>query len=169
MTPTPPVELPGVSPWWRAATYTLLVILAIGTASFLSVFEQLKAQVWHVQGQLKTQSKTQHIAVLQDAQNAPAMLVTQDSQDPSLQLQRLNAVKEGREDRMHVWALRPGVPPQALGAITSKAATMRLEPAAESMGGVVSLAISVEDKGAVEVKTPRLPFLFQGAWIQKAI
>lgn len=183
--PQPPVR---VSSWWRAATYALLIVLATAITTTLSMFEQFKAQISHLQTQLKTTPQIRFVAVLLDDKAAPAMLVTQDPQEGALQLQRLNAVKEGREDSMQLWALVPGQPPQSLGVITSKAATMRLPAKADALDGATTLAISVEDKGGVDVKGsvyadggvdaaakaapgrgPRLPYLFQGALVRKAL
>ena len=116
------------------------------------------------------------------------MLMTFDPQDGALQLQRLNAVKEGREDSMQLWAVIPGQPPQSLGVITSKAGTMRLPAKPDVLDSATSLAISVEDRGGAKVKGsvyadggvdtapetdavrgPRLPYLFQGALVRKAL
>ena len=183
--PQPPAR---VSTWWRAATYALLIALAIVVATTLSMFEQFKAQISHLQTQLKTTPQIRFVAVLLDDKAAPAMLVTQDPQEGALQLQRLNPVKEGREDSMQLWALAPGQPPQSLGVITSKAATMRLPAKANALDTASALAISVEDKGGVDVtgsvyadggveaaakaspaRGPRLPYLFQGALVRKAL
>lgn len=183
--PAPPTR---VSTWWRAATYALLVVLAIAVTTTVSMFEQFKSQISHLQTQLKTIPQTRFVAVLLDDKAAPAMLVTFDPQDGALQLQRLNAVKEGREDSMQLWAVAPGQPPQSLGVITSKAGTLRLPARADALNGATALAISVEERGGVDVKGsvyadggvdtapkanavrgPRLPYLFQGALVQKAL
>ena len=186
--PNAPQPRTRVSPWWRAATYALLIVLATAITTTLSMFEQFKAQISHLQTQLKTTPQIRFVAVLLDDKAAPAMLVTQDPQEGALQLQRLNTVKEGREDSMQLWALVPGQPPRSLGVITSKAATMRLPAKADALDGANTLAISVEDKGGVDVKGsvyadggvdaaakalpargPRLPYLFQGALVRKAL
>ncbi len=172
--PTPESPAPvsrSVSPMWRAATYALLVVLATLLASSFSLMAQFKAQVQHLQEQVTRTAHIRYVAVLLDDQAQPAMLVTLDPQDAALQLQRLNAIKEGREDSMQLWALRPGATaPVSLGVVQSKAATLRLPAAAEVLDGVTQLAISVEEKGGVEAsKGPRLPYLFRGALVQKAL
>lgn len=175
MTPqTSPLSTPidrRVSPLWRAATYALLVVLATLIASSFSLMAQFKAQVQHLQDQVTRTAHIRYLAVLLDDTAQPAMLVTLDPQDGALQLQRLNAVKEGREDSMQLWALRAGATtPVSLGVVQSKAATLRLPAAADVLNGVTQLAISVEEKGGVEAnKGPRLPYLFQGALVQKAL
>ncbi len=176
MTPDPTIAPPTrVSAWWRAATYVLLIVLALAVTTTMSMFEQFKAQISHLQTQLAKTPHIRYVSVLLDDRQTPAMLVTQDPQEGALQLQRLNAVKEGREDSMQLWALVPDKPPQSLGVITSKAATSRLSAAPDALAGATALAMSVEDKGGAEAvpkpraAAPRLPYLFQGALVTKAL
>lgn len=159
-----------VSPWWRALAIFLLLVLMLAWAASASMHEQLKAQIGHLQAKVATLPQIRHIAVLLDAQGAPAMLVTMDPQTRALQLQRLNEVKEGREDSMQLWALKDGQPPRSLGVIESKFKTLQLPAQEAALAGVAELAISVEDKGGVpEAQGPRLPWLFKGALVLKAI
>ena len=147
-----------------------MVVLATGIAATSSLFAQFQAQIVHLQKQLTQTAQIAHLAVLLDDKAAPAMLVTFAPQEGALQLQRLNAVKEGREDSMQLWALRAGAAPQSLGVITSKAATLRLPAAATALQGIDRLAISVEDRGGVDTaRGPRLPYLFEGALVHKAL
>lgn len=160
----------GVSPWWRAGTISLAVLLAIGLAVTLSMYEVFKAQIAHLQAKLQTLPQIQYVAVLTDSQAAPAMLITLDPQEKALQIQRLNAVTEGREDTMQLWALDANGKPESLGVLESKGKTLRLATSAKLLQGVTQLAISVEDKGGVpNSQGPRLPFLFRGPLVQKAL
>lgn len=164
------VEGKGVSAWWRAATIACLVLLSVAAATGSSMFEQFKAQVQHLQVQLKDTAQVKYIAVLTDASQAPAMLVTMNLQDNALQLQRLNAVTEGREDTMQLWALSDGDPARSLGVLESKGKTLRLPATERDFASATSLAISVEDKGGVtQTQGPRLPYLFKGSVVQKAL
>ena len=98
------------------------------------------------------------------------MLATFDPQTATLQLQRLNTVREGREDSMQLWALRPGQPPQSLGVLTPAQQTPQLSIQADALAGARELAISVENKGGVPpAQGPRLPWLFKGTLIVKAL
>ncbi len=172
MPPLPSTTVPraGVSPWWRAGAITLAVLLATLIAGAASMFEQFKAQIAHQQQQLAQQPHIRTLAVLLDAAQAPALLVTHDPASGVLQLQRLNAVKEGREDSMQLWALRQGQAAQSLGVLASKAGTLTLPASADTLQGVAQLAISVEDKGGVPgERGPRLPYLFQGGVVHKAM
>jgi anti-sigma-K factor RskA len=160
----------GVSGWWRAATIACLVLLSVAVTTGFSMFEQFKAQVQHLQGQLKDTAQIKYIAILVDADQAPAVLVTMALQDNALQLQRLNSVTEGREDTMQLWALSDGDPARSLGVLESKGKTLRLTATERDLASATRLAISVENNGGVtQAKGPRLPYLFTGAVVQKAL
>lgn len=160
----------GVSPWWRILAITAGLALLIGGAASVSMYEQFRLQFQHVQKQLTEQPQVRFVAVLQDMQQKPALLVTFDPNTSELQLQRLNEVQEGREDTMQLWALREGQPPQSLGVLTPKLKTLQLPVDAQVLEGATQLAISVEDRGGVpQEKGPRLPYLFSGWWVQKAL
>jgi anti-sigma-K factor RskA len=143
----------GVSGWWRAATIACLVVLSIGIAAGFSVFAQFTAQIQHLQAQLKDTAQVKYVAVLTDENHAPAMLVTMALQD--------NA---------QLWALSDGDPARSLGVLESKGKTLRLPATERDFASATSLAISVEDKGGVtQAHGPRLPYLFKGSVIQKAL
>jgi anti-sigma-K factor RskA len=140
------------------------------TAGF-SMFEVFKAQIENLQTKLQTLPQTRYIAVLTDDQQLPALLITLDPHDGALQVQRLNAVSEGREDSMQLWALPAhNAKARSLGVLESKGKTLRLPAKETSLSGITQLAISVEDKGGVsESIGPRLPYLFKGHLVQKAL
>ncbi len=159
-----------VSPWWRALAIALAVLMAIAAAAGMSMFEQFKAQIAHLQRQVLAVPQIKYVSVLTDAKAAPALLVTLVPQAHQLQLQRLNDVKEGQNDSLQLWALADGKPPLALGVLDAKRKTVQLEVDEHVFEGVRELAISVEDRGgAEESKGPRLPYLFKGGWVQKAL
>lgn len=134
------------------------------------MYEVFKAQITHLQGKLQTLPQIQYVAVLTDDQQAPAMLITLDPQEKVFQIQRLNAVTEGREDTMQLWALGVSGKPESLGVLESKGKTLRLPTSVKLLQGITHLAISVEDKGGVpNSKGPRLPYLFKGPLVQKAL
>jgi|GEM_PF-363189 len=163
---------PPISPasWWRAATIVCLLLMATATATGVSMYEQFKAQIQHLQTKLQSTAQIKYIAVLLDDSQAPALLVTLDPQDGALQLQRLNSVTEGREDSMQLWALPASGDPHSLGVLESSGKTLRLGANDKTLADVPQLAISVENKGGVaQGKGPRLPYLFKGAVVQKAL
>ena len=159
-----------VSGWWRVTTIACAVLISVAVATGFSMFEQFRAQIQHLQVQLKDTAQIKYIAVLNDTNHAPAMLVTMALQDSALQLQRLNGVTEGGEDTMQLWALSDGDPARSLGVLASKGKTLRLTATERDFASATRLGISVEDKGGVtQAKGPRLPFLFTGAVVQKAL
>lgn len=159
-----------VSPWWRILSIALLVALLLAWATSTSMLDQLRAQIQHLQGKLSAQPQITQVAVLTDAQGQPAMLATFTAQDNKLQLQRLNDVKEGREDSMQVWAVGLDGAPRSLGVIESKYKTLQLPVQVAALQGAVELGISAENKGGVpNGAAPSLPWLFKGWLVQKAI
>jgi len=156
--------------WWRAASIFLALVVMFGAATSVSLYEQFKAQVRHLQGQLSQTSQIRYIAVLLDARHQAALLATFDPKDQALQLQRLNEVKEGREDTMQLWVLSDSGKPRSLGILESKAKTLRLPATEPTLAAAHELAISVEAKGGVaEAHGPSLPYLFKGSVVQKAL
>ena len=148
----------------------LMVVLLIGWAASASMVEQLKAQIAHAQAKLVDQPQITQVAVLLDGQGLPAMLATFTAKDNKLQLQRLNEVKEGREDSMQVWTLGADGKPRSLGIIESKYKTLQLPVLPVDLQGATELAISAENKGGVpDGSAPSLPWLFKGWLVQKAI
>jgi len=155
---------------WRVATIICLLILAIGAATAMSMYEMFNAQISHLQAKLKAAPQTKYIAVLLDNKQAPGMLVTFDPQDGFLQLQRLTDIKEGPDDSMQLWATSGSGKPQSLGVLTPKLKTAQLAATDKALSKITQLAISVETRGGVEPGTePRLPFLYTGALIKKAL
>lgn len=164
-----PKKRPGVSSWWRSGAIALLVLLSISVASVWSLYEQFKAQMQHMQTQLTRVPHLKYLSVLNDEKHAPAMLITLDTQDTTIQLQRLNKVVEGPEDSMQLWSLNGKDRPRSLGVLDPKVPMQRLNATEQDLQGVQTLAISVENRGGVSpTKGPRLPYLFEGAVIQKA-
>jgi anti-sigma-K factor RskA len=166
---TAAIKRQGVSAWWRSGCIALAIILGLAIASAMSMYEQFKAQMQHMQSQLQTVPQIKTIVVLSDDKNAPAMLITQDPQETTLQIQRLNTVVEGQEDSMQVWALSGSNRPISLGVLSPKIKMQRLNATDKDLAGIDTLAISVENRGGVSPSQgPRLPYLFKGAVIQKA-
>lgn len=162
--PTPPLG------YWRAATIFCLLLLVLGTTAGWSMFEQFTAQVRDLQQKVQQTAQLQYVAVLLDDKGEPALLLTQVSGESALQLQRLNGVVEGGEDSMQLWALPDGQAPHSLGVLTAKLKTVRLNVDAQALAATPKLGISVENKGGVtDGQGPRLPWLFTGTVIRKAL
>lgn len=162
-----------VSSWWRALAILLALLLFVGSATGVSLFEQFKTQIRHLQGQLAGQSQIRQLAVLLDAEQQPAMLVSIDSVSQLIQLQRLNQVSEGREEALQLWALNGDQAPLSLGLVGRRLQTPQLPldaAALAALGSATELAISVEGKdGVPEGQGPSLPWLFRGHLVDKAL
>ena len=155
---------------WRIATLACLILLAIAAATGVSMMEQFKAQLAHLQTKLKSLPQTRYIAVLLDDKHQPAQLITFDPLDGYLLIQRLNDVKEGQEDSMQLWAIDDSGRPLSLGVISTKIKTAQLPATDQVLSQTKALAVSVENKGGVEAgRPPRLPYLFSGALIRKTL
>jgi anti-sigma-K factor RskA len=160
----------GVSAWWRALSIFLALVVLLGWALGASMYEQFKAQIHHLEAKLVEIPQVRDVSVLLDEAQAPAMLLTYDPKTQKLQVQRLNDVKEGREQALHVWAMTEGDAPRMLGVLTNKYKTQQLDVPTQALEGAHTIAISVENKdlGPREGK-PRQPLLFKGWLVQKAI
>ena len=167
---TSPVTSSGVSAWWRALSIFLSLVLLIAWAFSASMYEQLKAQIHHLEAKLVEIPQVREIAVLLDDAQAPAMLLTYGSKDQTLQVQRLNDVKEGREQSLHVWAIADGDTPRLLGVLTDRYKTQQLDVPTQALEGAQAIGVSVEnkDRGPRDGQ-PRQPWLFKGWLVQKAI
>ena len=160
----------GVHPWWRIVSVVLLIALLLAWATSASMFEQLKSQISHLQGRLDQTSQVRFVSLLEDSQGQPAMLITHDPQQGVLLVQRLNDVREGREDSMQIWAIAGDAAPRSLGVVESKYQTFEMPVAADALEGATEIAVSAESKGGVPASAgPSLPWLFKGWWIQKSV
>ncbi len=166
----PPKPSTGVSAWWRALSIFLALVVFIGWALAASMYEQFKAQIHHIEAKLVEIPQVRNVSVLLDDAQAPAMLLTYDPKNQKLQVQRLNEVKEGREQSLHVWAIAEGDVPRLLGVLTDRYKTQQLDVPTQALERAQTLAISVEnkDRGPRDGK-PRQPLLFKGWLVQKAI
>lgn len=172
MNPELPSSTPSrrVSPWWRALAIALLLALLLAWAAAASLTTQLQAQIQHLQTRLVQVPQVRQVAVLLDAEGRPAMLATFNPQEQALTIQRLNDVKEGREDSMQVWAIAGEAAPRSLGVIGSMYKTLQLPVGEADLHGVTELGISAENKGGVPAGSgPSLPWLFKGWLVVKSI
>lgn len=169
-TQTTPEIIPPYTTGWRLTAIILMVIVAVGAASAVGMYEMFNAQMTHLQAKLKSVPQTKFIAVLQDDKQAPGMLITFDPQDSFLMLQRLTDIKEGQNDSLQLWDNSDPAKPVSLGVLTPKIRTAQLPMTERSLSKVTQLAISVENRGGAEAgQKPLLPYLYTGALIQRAL
>jgi anti-sigma-K factor RskA len=155
---------------WRLLAIFALILLSVAVATIFSMREQFSAQIEHMQLKVKSAPHIKYVAVLADEQHVPAQLVTFDTQDGFLQIQRLSDIEEGREQSMQLWALDDSGRPLSLGVLTPKLRTAQIAVTDKVLSQAVSLAVSVEQRGGIEPgKAPRQPWLYTGTLIQKAM
>ena len=155
--------------WWRGIAIFCVILLVFAAATSLSMFEQFKAQIAHLQKQLVTVPQIKYISVLTDSQGAAGLLVTLDPTQNVLVLQRLGNVVEGREESMQLWALPASGKARSLGLLGSSK-TLRIPAAESDLRDIPQLGVSVESKGGVEdAQGPSGELLFRGALVQKAL
>ena len=169
-TQTLPEVIPPYTTGWRLTAIILMVVVAVGAATGVGMYEMFNAQMTHLQAKLKSVPQTKYVAVLLDDKQAPGMLVTFDPQDGQLMLQRLTDIKEGQNDSMQLWDNSNPAKPVSLGVLTPKIRTAQLPMTEKTLSKVTQLAISVENRGGTEAgRPPLLPYLYSGALILKAL
>lgn len=154
---------------WRGAAGAgaLATVLAIVTAG--QIREDLGAQVQDLQTRLQTAPQVEYVAVLNDDQAGPAMLVTFDPNNQRLTLQRVGGYQEASDKSLQLWALPPGSAPRSLGVLTRER-LLQLAAGEGDVQNVPALAVSLEPQGGVpSERGPTGPVLFKGALIQKML
>ena len=154
---------------WRGTTAAgaLATVLAVVTA--VGLRDNLGSQIGELQAQLATVPQVEYVAVLNDDQASPSMLVTFDPNNKRLTLQRVGNFQESADKSLQLWALPPSGGPRSLGVL-SQERLLKLAAAEGDVREVPTLAISLEPKGGVPSETgPTGPVLFKGALIQKML
>ncbi|MDI3509544.1 MAG: hypothetical protein PWQ61_309 [Betaproteobacteria bacterium] len=154
---------------WRTAAGAgaLATVLAMVTAGQMRA--ELGAQVQDLQTRLQTAPQVEYVAVLNDDQAGPAMLVTFDPNNQRLTLQRVGGYQEASDKSLQLWALPPGSAPRSLGVLTRER-LLQLAAGEGDVQNVPALAVSLEPQGGVpSERGPTGPVLFKGALIQKML
>lgn len=154
---------------WRTAAGAgaLATVLALVTAGQMRA--ELGAQVQDLQTRLQTAPQVEYVAVLNDDQAGPAMLVTFDPNNQRLTLQRVGGYQEASDKSLQLWALPPGSAPRSLGVLTRER-LLQLAAGKGDVQNVPALAVSLEPQGGVpSERGPTGPVLFKGALIQKML
>ncbi|WP_434033451.1 anti-sigma factor [Cupriavidus sp. a3] len=135
--------------FWRGAAAAMAVVTVLSIGIGMQVAQQREAAPAAV------------IAVLNDDQAQPAMLVSWDAGARSLIVRRLDHVKLSEQQVLQLWALPAGGKPRSLGVI-GRAPQVRLAMAAPP-AAVPALAVSIEPTGgSPNADGPSGPVVFKG-------
>lgn len=152
-------------PWWQ--TLWTAPVFWRGAAAAMAVVAVLAAGIGWQMAQ-RAPVETAVVAVLNDAQSQPALLVSWDAAAQQLVVQRLDDTVVSGQQVLQLWALPQGGKPQSLGVIgRERAARLALNgfPAA-----VPVLAVSVEPPGgSPNPDGPSGPVVFKGPLIHSPL
>lgn len=171
----PAAEPSRLGAWWHslslwrgaAGAGALAAVIAIVTASQLH--NELGGQILDLQAQLQSAPAVEYVAVLNDDEAGPALLVTFDPNNQRLTLQRVGGYQEAADKSLQLWALPPGSAPRSLGVLTRER-LLQLGAGESDVRNVPALAVSLEPQGGVpSERGPTGPVLFKGALIQKML
>lgn len=168
-----PAPTPKPPRWWKALPLWQGLTVAGGLATAATVAVLMVSTGRHqdtlrgLQAELAGAQQIRYVAVLQDDQSGPALLVTYDARGQRLQLQREGGYQEAPQRSLQLWALPPDGKPRSLGVLTRERALNLGAPEA-AVQGVPALAVSLEPLGGVPSEGgPTGPVLFKGALIRK--
>jgi anti-sigma-K factor RskA len=155
--------------WWRnlalvgAVATTCAMVFAVSQFLRVSVLDQSNSQL---QAQLKSTPKLQYVAVLSDEKSNATILVTVDSTNNQIAVQRVSGFKEGNEKSLQLWSIPKTGGPTSLSVLDGET-TVRLKVANALMENTAVMAVSLEEKGGVpSEKGPQGPVLFKGTMLQ---
>lgn len=161
-----PAATPAV-PWWRrlwaapafwrgaAASLAAVAALTVGLSLWLA-------------RQQDTAPPLAAMAVLNDVDARPAVLVTWDRQARMLTVRRLDHLALTEHQVLQLWALPPGAKPQSLGLIGQRR-EVRL-PVPRASAAAPALAISIEPPGgSPNPDGPSGPVVFSGKVVRNPL
>lgn len=156
--PAAPAEVAAAG-WWQRLWST--PVFWRGAAAAMAVVAVLSIGVGMQVAQQREAAPAAVIAVLNDDQAQPAMLVSWDAGARSLIVRRLDHVKLNEQQVLQLWALPADGKPRSLGVI-GRAPQARLVMA-EPPAGVPALAVSIEPTGgSPNADGPSGPVVFKG-------
>lgn len=158
--------------WWRSAGFAGVLTLLIAVITLGGLRTELLSktmQIAALEQQLLATPEVRYVAVLNDDQASPAVLVTFDPKNQRLSLQRVGSFQEAADRSLQLWALPPAGAPRSLGVLSDER-LLQIRANESAVSEVPSLAISLEPLGGVpSERGPTGPVLFKGALIQKQI
>jgi anti-sigma-K factor RskA len=143
---------------------------AVATAASVLIGWQQYTQVKQVNQQLVAAAsgapQLRYVAVLADEKSEANILITVDSKNNQIAVQRVGQFKEADEKSLQLWAIPKSGAPTSLSVLDAEK-LMRLKVSNTLLDNSAVLAVSLEAKGGVpSEKGPVGPVLFKGRLLQ---
>jgi anti-sigma-K factor RskA len=151
---------------WRS----IAIAGAFATAASVFIGWQQYTQVKQVNQQLVAAASSapqlRYVAVLADEKSDANILITVDSKNNQIAVQRVGQFKEADEKSLQLWAIPKSGAPTSLSVLDAEK-LMRLKVSNTLLDNSAVLAVSLEAKGGVpSEKGPVGPVLFKGQLLQ---
>jgi anti-sigma-K factor RskA len=128
---------------------------------------QHRTELASLQQELQHSQTKQVLAVLSDSQANAQLLVSMDTRNNALLVQRIGNFRTPSQRDLQLWALPPGQAPVSLGVLAGQN-MVRLPLQRERLADTSTLAVSLEPSGGVPSEGgPTGPVLFKGSLIRK--
>ena len=154
---------------WRTLALAGIVATTLALVTGANVRDQLGSQIAALRTQLQATPQIAYVAVLSDDKSAASMLVTFDSRNRGLVLQRVGSYREAGDKSLQLWALPPSGGPRSLGVLGPDR-VLRVNAVEGDLRRIPMLAISLEPKGGVpSAGGPTGPVLFKGPLVANTL
>jgi anti-sigma-K factor RskA len=154
--------------WWRnlalgcAVATVGAVVFGVSQLLRITTLDQSNAQL---QAQIKAMPKLQYVAVLSDEKSNATILVTVDSTNNQIAVQRVSGFKEASEKSLQLWSIPKTGGPTSVSVLDGDK-MVKVKVASALMENTAVMAVSLEEKGGVpSEKGPQGPVLFKGAML----
>lgn len=154
---------------WRTLAFGGVLATALAVLQMGQLDQRHTAAVAQLQQRLDAAPVIEYVAVLSGGSEKKPILVQFNPKTQQLTLKRLGANDVAADKSLQLWALAPGQAPRSLGVLGT-APIERIAAGVDAVGGVPSLAISLEPRGGVSSERgPTGPVLYQGALVQTVL
>lgn len=154
---------------WRGAAGAGALATVVAVVTGLNLRAHLGGEIEQLQAKLLLTPRVEYVAVLADDKAAASMLVTFDSKNKKLTLQRVGSYQEAADRSLQLWALPPSGGPRSLGVLGGDK-LLRIAAGEGDVREVPTLAISLEPRGGVpSAGGPTGPVLFKGSLIKQML
>jgi anti-sigma-K factor RskA len=151
---------------WRSIAMGASLATAASVLIGWQQFNQVKQENQNLAAAAAVAPQLRYVAVLADDKSNANILVTVDSKNNQVAIQRVGQFKETDEKSLQLWAIPKTGAPTSLSVLDADK-LMRLKVSAALLDNSEVLAISLEAKGGVpSEKGPVGPVLFKGQLLQ---